>query len=342
MARSRADAPVKSRARSRQANPRARPSALLRETEEAFAPIPEEAVGQLVPTLGYYPAPEGPAVNTLGMIRTFAGMLQVFGTSRADGRLLPVKSNEPLFTLLGGRFGGDGATTFALPDLRGRRTIGGPPAAPGGGPAAEGLSPVPLTHMIAVDAPFPYPYPATPILGSIGLFAGNVAPAGWLPAEGQLLETAKYPDLARLLGSTFGGDGRTGFALPDLRGRSVIGAGAGADRYRQSIHAGLGEVVRGAGGVTALGLNYIICLNGRFPDLEGDGAFPPGEAVTCEVVPYAGDAIPEGWALADGRRLRINQEMALFSILGTTYGGDGWEYLVLPDLTGRIIVGASG
>ncbi len=67
-----------------------------------------------------------------------------------------------------------------------------------------------------------------PYLGTIGIFAGNFAPRGWAKCEGQLLPIASNTALFSLLGTTYGGDGRTTFGLPDLRGRAPIGMGNGS------------------------------------------------------------------------------------------------------------------
>jgi microcystin-dependent protein len=66
-----------------------------------------------------------------------------------------------------------------------------------------------------------------PYLGEIRCFGFNFAPRGWLPAEGQILPIAENTALFALLGTQFGGDGQTTFALPDLRGRSIVGIGQG-------------------------------------------------------------------------------------------------------------------
>ena len=66
-----------------------------------------------------------------------------------------------------------------------------------------------------------------PLIGSVAMFGGNWAPPGWQFCEGQLLDIADNPTLFSLLGTTYGGDGRTTFALPDLRGRVPIGVGQG-------------------------------------------------------------------------------------------------------------------
>jgi microcystin-dependent protein len=60
-------------------------------------------------------------------------------------------------------------------------------------------------------------------LGEVKLFAGNFAPRGWAFCDGQQIAISQNTALFALLGSTYGGDGRTTFALPDLRGRVVVG-----------------------------------------------------------------------------------------------------------------------
>ncbi len=63
--------------------------------------------------------------------------------------------------------------------------------------------------------------------GVIKLFAGAFVPKGWLPCEGQLLLINEYRELYSILGTVYGGNGTTTFALPDLRGRVAVGAGQG-------------------------------------------------------------------------------------------------------------------
>ena len=71
--------------------------------------------------------------------------------------------------------------------------------------------------------------------GEIKLFAGNFAPKGWALCEGQILAISSYQSLFAVLGTSFGGDGRTTFALPDLRGRTPIGPGAGPGLTPKSL-----------------------------------------------------------------------------------------------------------
>ena len=64
---------------------------------------------------------------------------------------------------------------------------------------------------------------SNPFLGEIMIFTGNFAPRGWALCAGQILPINQNQALFSLLGTTFGGDGRTTFALPDLRGRMAVG-----------------------------------------------------------------------------------------------------------------------
>lgn len=68
---------------------------------------------------------------------------------------------------------------------------------------------------------------AQPYVGEIRMFAGNFAPAGWNFCEGQLLPISEFETLFNLIGTTYGGDGQSTFALPDLRGRVPLHFGNG-------------------------------------------------------------------------------------------------------------------
>lgn len=66
-----------------------------------------------------------------------------------------------------------------------------------------------------------------PYVGEIRIFAGNFAPQGWMFCDGQLLPISEFDTLFNLIGTTYGGDGQSTFALPDLRGRVPIHQGNG-------------------------------------------------------------------------------------------------------------------
>lgn len=66
------------------------------------------------------------------------------------------------------------------------------------------------------------------VIGYTTLFAGNFAPKAWAFCQGQIIAIASNTALFSILGTTYGGNGTTTFALPDLRGRAVVGAGQGS------------------------------------------------------------------------------------------------------------------
>ncbi|MCG8476540.1 MAG: tail fiber protein, partial [Cytophagales bacterium] len=79
------------------------------------------------------------------------------------------------------------------------------------------------------------------IVGEIRLFGGNFAPRNWAFCEGQLLSISQNSSLFSIVGTTYGGDGRTTFALPDLRGRSAVHAGTGAGLTTRTLGQRLGN-----------------------------------------------------------------------------------------------------
>ncbi|MFD0916882.1 tail fiber protein [Pseudahrensia aquimaris] len=230
-----------------------------------------------------------------------------------------------------------------------------------------------LKYVIALEGLFPsrslddgataQPLSTSPFLGEVDLFGGNFAPRGYAFAEGQLLQISEYSALFSVLGTMYGGDGRTTFALPDLRDAAAIhaGSGPGLDPTALGEETGTSEVVLSQANMPAsyggtgasfsteqpsTAINYFIALTGIFPSrsLEEDGvsAQPASgsDQFIGEIGMFAGNFAPRGFALADGQLLPIAQNTALFSILGTTYGGDGRSTFGLPDLRGRVVVGA--
>lgn len=87
-----------------------------------------------------------------------------------------------------------------------------------------------------------------PTIAEITMFGGNFAPRGWAFCNGQLLPISQNQALFSILGTTYGGDGRTTFALPDLRGRAPIhtggttGTGPGLSTYRLGERFGIETV----------------------------------------------------------------------------------------------------
>jgi microcystin-dependent protein len=87
---------------------------------------------------------------------------------------------------------------------------------------------------------------ATPFLGEVKIISWNFAPKGWAFCNGQLLPINQNQALFSILGTTYGGDGRTTFGLPDLRGRSPVHVGEGiilGERGGEEVHTlNLGEL----------------------------------------------------------------------------------------------------
>lgn len=204
-----------------------------------------------------------------------------------------------------------------------------------------------------------------PSAGEVQLFAGTV-PAGWAKAEGQLMPVHDNEQLFANIGAAYGGNGQTHFALPDLRGRTAIAAGAGpgltnrplgqqvgaetvtltTDNLPAHTHAlpGDGGGATGPSGAAAahttmqpsLALNYGIVVGGDFPSSGAASSSP----YLGQVKIFAGTQMPVNVLPASGQQLAINQNVSLFSILENHYGGDGQTDFRLPSLRGRAVMHA--
>ncbi|MDW3652287.1 MAG: tail fiber protein [Bacteroidia bacterium] len=146
----------------------------------------------------------------------------------------------------------------------------------------------------AEKSELPEPQVMEGYIGEVKMFAGNFAPRGWALCQGQLLAISSNSALFSILGTTYGGDGRTTFALPDLRGRTAVGTGAGPGLSDRNLGTKFGsenlslplngiskklsmEISRSTAAYNvlqgspvssmspALGMNYIICLTGIYP-----------------------------------------------------------------------------
>ncbi|MET3029437.1 tail fiber protein [Flavobacterium sp. UW10123] len=85
---------------------------------------------------------------------------------------------------------------------------------------------------------------AQPYIGEIRMFAGNFAPVAWMFCEGQILSISEYEPLFQLIGTTYGGDGQSTFALPDLRGRVPIHSGTSSSNisYALGVTGGVEDI----------------------------------------------------------------------------------------------------
>lgn len=365
--------------------------------------------------------------GAIGEVKWFAGTYAPSGYAFADGQLLSIASNQVLFSRIGTTFGGDGRSTFALPDLRARSAIGfggsfalgdvvgqpettlteanlpphdhgtatGPSSTTGSAaPFDNRQQSVALSFEIAANGIYPSQNAQPPgggdqpsggnalsdaFIASIGMFADAdrfQSRLAFSAADGSVLPIAQNTALFSLIGSTYGGDGRTNFQLPDTRDRVIVGTGNGAGLSVRQLGATGGTAFEtltlgqmpfhshddpdfgttdGAGGALAvnnlepeLALNYAIALQGIFPSRSSrEPSFGPTpqpalgtQPFLGEIALFAGNFAPRGWALAQGQILPIAQNQALFAIIGTLYGGDGRTTFALPDLRGRTPVGA--
>jgi microcystin-dependent protein len=304
---------------------------------DAPAPRPNTlAMTQLFDIGGSYPERSGdsPPVNTLAMVHSFAGAYAAFGAATCSGQPVSVPENQALMSLIGPSYGG-GGQDIDLPDLRGRTPGGADPAGGYGIGTVSGGS-LGMTYMIAVQAG-PGSPGTYPMIGAIGLFAGVFAPDGWLVADGSPFSIPQNVALYETIGTQFGGKSSLFFELPNLKGRAIVGAGAGPGLAPVTV----GEVIDNSASriISGLGMNYLINVAGAPPPTGGNGGFPANAALLGEVIAFAGSAAPAGWALCDGSLLPVGQNQPLFELIGTTYGGDGRESFALPDLRGRMLTG---
>ena len=119
-----------------------------------------------------------------------------------------------------------------------------------------------------------------PFIGQIETFGFNFPPRGWAHCDGQLLQISQFSALFSLLGTTFGGDGRTTFALPDLRGRAAIhvGSGAGLNRVSWGQRGGAETVTLNASHIPAH--SHTATLRGT--NAPGDSIAPAGHTLASK------------------------------------------------------------
>lgn len=245
---------------------------------------------------------------TIGELRLFAGYRPLQGWTVADGRRVTAK-DHPLLAAATFRDAkdGEGPASFLLPDP--------PPLT-----ASEHES---IPYQIALQGEFP---PGTGeaqlgagYLGEIRLWPGAGVPSGWIPCDGQLLKQRDHPELEAVLGSTYGGD----------------------YRYEE----GQAEAYFAVPALDPVGdARFVICAAGHKP-LPPPYRNLPRPMIDPRQEPYDRDAFigeirlfssplpPSGWRACNGLAYRISDNMSLFSLIGTRYGGDGRTTFRVPDMT---------
>jgi microcystin-dependent protein len=356
---------------------------------------PTLAVNYMICMSGLFPENNGTGLGEVYLTQPFLG--EIFpvasgvipeGFEACNGQVLTISQDMPMFSLLGTLYGGNGTTTFQLPDLQGQTLIGAgqgsglPDYVLGGdyGIEQETLATTNLpahTHTTAdgntgstgSGASFNNLQPSVAISfcictnGQIMMFAGDFAPDGWVLCNGSLYTIASQPVLYSFLGTNYGGDGKTNFAVPDLRGRAPLGygQGSGLSAYTLGESSGAssqtlsisqmpshthslpaGETSGSTGGNSSfdtrqptLAMGWYICTSGFIPSSGSGAEFP----MLGELRLLASTmSVPSGFVQANGATESPSEETSLFSLLGTDYGGNGTTTFNLPDLRSRLAV----
>ncbi len=305
------------------------------------------------PTIGYG---NSTPLTSLGNGTAFVPVASLItGLPRGAPYHFRVAASNSVGTVLGGDM------NFSVPD-----SPPIPSGATGGGLAFDIHQPsLELNYMLCTEGIFPTPDGAVPpFIGEVRLFAGNTAPNGWVFCQGQLLDISNNMALFDLIGTTYGGDGTTNFALPDMRSRTfnATGSGPGTTSYLLAGRSGSAQVTLGVAQIPAhthalpvpyaptgstgggqprlnlqpsLALSGLFCLSGNYP-LVTQTVYEP---FLGQMPIFAADFAPKNYTLASGQLLQINQNPALYSVFGTNYGGDGHTTFGLPYLSGRTPVG---
>lgn len=297
-----------------------------------------------------------------------------------SGQTLPIQSNTILYSLVGNTYGGDGQTVFELPNLLGAAPTYSAPASSvepllgqingvpgnlvtveyGQLPAALGGAASPIDndqygigmqYLIRTAGLFPSGDTASfATIGTVHPFVGSRVPDGFMRADGSLLDVQEFPALFAVLGDTYGGDGQSTFALPDLRNRIPVGTGTTENGQEIQLGQLLGsdqieltaETVQGLSAINtmqpSIGMHYVVSTSGNYASLPVDGS----ESMLGQVILYAGvqNASTEDWVFAQGQSLSVSANAALYSLLGHKFGSSEAGTFRLPNLIGRTIIAA--
>jgi microcystin-dependent protein len=152
--------------------------------------------------------------------------------------------------------------------------------------------------------------------GEVGLQGpqGEAGPQGETGSEGPQGATGTIDDLGAIEGDFITYDGTNWVSTDLIAGLSVSLTGSNQAFNNMQPY---------------LAINYVIALQGVYPSRSGLEPF------IAEVMIFAGNFAPRGYAFCNGQLLPINSNTALFSLVGTIYGGDGRTTFALPDLRGR-------
>ena len=172
------------------------------------------------------------------------------------------------------------------------------------------------------------------MIGEVRMFGGNFAPRAWALCDGQLLPISQNTALFSILGTIYGGDGRTTFALPDVRGRAVIspGTGPGLPTYREGQRSGTESHTLLTTEMASHNHNYVNQASNN-PPFSGQASNPSQMIVT----PSLGNA-------TDVKRYSATQNTAMhadFFVVGNAGGSIPFD-IMMPSLAVNYIICMQG
>jgi microcystin-dependent protein len=248
----------------------------------------------------------------IGEIRMFAGNFAPAGWAFCNGQSMTIVDNSTLYNLIGTTFGGDGVSTFDLPDLQGRVPVG---LGQGAGlqndislGQAYGQEQVTLTL-----AQLPSHSHGQAIAAYSGAADQRMPAPGLVLAQGQ----ARYGMTAYAYSSA-SADGSLLGLTNAANTTSSMGGNQPFDRMPPFVV-----------------INYIMATAGAYPSPGGGATVDPFMG-SIELFPL--NYSLNGWLPCNGQLLPIASNAALFSLLGTTFGGNGVNNFAMPDLRGRCAV----
>lgn len=194
----------------------------------------------------------------------------------------------------------------------------------------------------------------------------SIEPTGWAHCDGRLLPLPEYNYLYSNIGTTYGGDGTTTVALPDTRGRAVIGDDNGGGIWPIGLNYGGNDVALGVSDISAhthtlpdggttgstggsgdsannyqpsLVMRYLISFLGNYPSPEFGIGFPAIGEIRI-IAGASADGLNDGsWRLLDGALYLIEENDPLFELIGTTFGGDGQSTYGVPNMQAIVPAG---
>src|SRR5215510_8974223 len=211
----------------------------------------------------------------LGEIRIFAGDFAPVGWALCNGSLLPIQNYANLYSLIGNTYGGDGKMNFALPNLQQLTVLHMSDDYPIGDQGETGpinqssgesgipTDVVPFNFIISLAGVYPSRTGGSidALIGEGRIFSFPFAPYEWAQCEGQPLSISQDQPLFKILGTAYGGDGKTTLALPNLQGAIPV-------ESENNVPGGSGTA---SAGVNFLSLNLCISLQGVLPERsQGD------------------------------------------------------------------------